>query len=291
MPERRKGSFRFAAGAIPVGMDRFSPDSCTVARVCPSPNCNERRGGESGLAREPDMLVLHYTGVHPDAEAAWVKEPGRCALEWLCNPDAQVSAHYLVELNGEIIQIVPEGMRAWHAGASSWKGESDLNSASIGIEIVNLGHDHGLPDFPQIQIDAVIALCSDIVSRRKIAPERVLAHSDIAPGRKADPGEKFPWNQLFTKGVGHWAPPVAMSQIGPTLASGAKGRGVLELRQQLADYGYGLPVSDEYDGLCEAIVLSFQRHFRPEKCDGIADASTRATLRELLGIPAKRPVS
>jgi N-acetylmuramoyl-L-alanine amidase len=272
-------------------MERFSPDSSTVTRICPSPNFNERRSGEAGRVRGPDMLVLHYTGVHPDAEAAWVKEPGRCALEWLCNPDAQVSAHYLVELNGEIFQLVPEELRAWHAGASSWKGEGDLNSASIGIEIVNLGHDHGLPYFPQIQIDAVIALCSDIVRRHGIAPERVLAHSDIAPERKADPGEKFPWNQLYAKGVGRWVPPVAVSQAGPLLASGAKGMGVLELRRQLADYGYALPVTDVYDGLCEAVVLAFQRHFRPEKCDGIADASTRETLRELLGIPAKRPVS
>lgn len=269
-------------------MEAFTPDSISVDRVCPSPNCNERRGGAAEGIRAPDMLVLHYTGVHSGAAAAWVNEPGACALAWLCNPQAQVSAHYLVDLNGEIVQLVPEAKRAWHAGVSDWAGESDLNSASIGVEIVNLGHDYGLPDFPPAQIDAVIALCQDILRRNLIAPERVLAHSDIAPDRKADPGEKFPWNQLYEKGIGCWVRPAPLHETGPRLVPGDRGEAVAALRRDLAAHGYGLPVTDEYDNLCQAVVLAFQRHFRPERCDGIADASTRETLRELARIPTKR---
>jgi N-acetylmuramoyl-L-alanine amidase len=263
-------------------MDSFRPDSALTSRISPSPNFNERRGGTSVHQRQPDMLILHYTGLKSSDSDAWQRDPGGSALAWLCNPVAEVSCHYLVDEDGAIIQLVPETMRAWHAGSSSWKGEADLNSASIGIEIANLGHDGGLPFFPDDQIKAVINLCNDIVIRWSIPPARVLGHSDIAPGRKSDPGERFPWNRLFEAGVGHWTAAAALDTPGFALAPGDRGKPVSALRRQLADYGYGLPAGDSYDSETEQVVLAFQRHFRPQKCDGIADASTRATLHALL---------
>ncbi len=151
--------------------------------AAPSPNFNERK---LPIA----LIVLHYTGM----------KDGPAALARMCDPDAQVSAHYMVEEDGRIFQLVDEARRAWHAGVSSWCGETDINSNSIGIEIVNGGHDYGLPDFPAIQIDAVIELVKDIMARHGIGPEGVVGHSDIAPGRKQDPGEKFPWDRLAEAG-------------------------------------------------------------------------------------------
>jgi N-acetylmuramoyl-L-alanine amidase len=268
-------------------METLQPDTPLVNRVVPSPNHNERRGGTPDCPRQPDMLVLHYTGLKADDARAWRARPGACALAWLCNPAAEVSSHYLVEEDGEIIQLVSETQRAWHAGVSSWMGDTDLNSAAIGIEIANLGHEGGLPDFPPKQIKAVIALCADIARRRKIPQARVLGHSDIAPGRKADPGEKFPWAQLYIAGAGHWVEPVTPDLPGDSLLPGDTGPAVSALRHQLRQYGYGLPDADAYDTMTEQTVLAFQRHFRPQKCDGIADASTRATLRKLLeNLPA-----
>ena len=144
-----------------------------------------------------DMILLHYTGM-PDVEGA---------IAQLCTPGTDVSAHYIVLEDGRIVQCVPEAKRAWHAGVSSWAGEEDINSCSIGIEIINRGHDWGYPDFPLRQIAAVIALCRGIMLRRKIPSHRVLAHSDVAPARKKDPGEKFPWHSLANSGVGHWVQP------------------------------------------------------------------------------------
>ena len=138
----------------------------------------------------PDMILLHYTGMF-DASVA---------LDRLCTAGSEVSAHYLVLEDGHVIQMVPEGRRAWHAGASFWGGETDINSCSIGIEIANPGHDYGYPDFPKRQIAAVTALCRGIQTRNTIRPERVLAHSDVAPSRKNDPGEKFPWQTLWDFG-------------------------------------------------------------------------------------------
>ncbi len=182
-------------------------------------------------------------------------------------------------------------LRAWHAGVSSWTGETDINSCSIGIEIVNPGHDFGYPDFPLRQIAAVIALCKGIMIRRNVPRHRVLAHSDVAPGRKQDPGEKFPWRLLRDSGVGHWVEPAPIIRSEHKIP-GALGSEVLALQRALASYGYGVPINGQYDTMTVDVVMAFQRHFRPERVDGIADDSTLATLNNLLAsLPRFPPVT
>jgi N-acetylmuramoyl-L-alanine amidase len=217
------------------------------------------------------MLILHYTGMPDEGQA----------LQWLCNPVSEVSAHYFIFENGHCLQLVPEERRAWHAGAGSWKGETDLNSASIGVEIANPGHPGGLPPFGEAQIASVIRLCRDIVERWGIRPERVLAHSDIAPSRKQDPGERFPWGRLHEAGVGHYVRPAQMRD-GRFFSRGDRGQPVEALQAMLAMYGYGVAVDGVYDEKLEAVVAAFQRHWRQDKVDGVADASTITTLRDLL---------
>jgi N-acetylmuramoyl-L-alanine amidase len=245
----------------------FAADSSVVAEVIASPNYGERPDGQ-----RPDMILLHYTGM---ADAA-------SALELLRARGSEVSAHYFVFDDGRIVQMVPESRRAWHAGKSFWASDTDINSCSIGIEIANPGHDHGYPDFPKRQIAAVTALCRSIQTRNAISPERVLAHSDVAPGRKQDPGEKFPWRTLYESGVGQWVKPAPIMSFGQSLSSGDRGDAVAGLQKALADYGYGTKINGEYDAVTREVVIAFQRHFRPERVDGIADASTRGTLQELL---------
>jgi N-acetylmuramoyl-L-alanine amidase len=251
-------------------MSDFPADSPLVADVVPSPNHKERVG-----PGRPDMIVLHYTGMATAADA----------LERLCSLDApQVSSHYLVYEDGRILQLVPEARRAQHAGVSSWEGETDINSRSVGIEIVNPGHDLGYPDFPDRQIAAVIALCRDILKRRPMRADRVVAHSDVAPSRKQDPGEKFPWGRLHQAGVGHWVEAPVGEPGG--LALGDSGAAIAELQAGLATYGYGIPSIGQFDRPMHDVVVAFQRHFRPARIDGIADGSTVETLRRLL---ATRP--
>ncbi|MDJ1158625.1 N-acetylmuramoyl-L-alanine amidase [Chelatococcus sp. SYSU_G07232] len=254
--------------------DRPAPDSPVAAKVFPSPNHGERKSAD-GSPRRPDMLVLHYTGMPDTGEA----------LNWLCNPVSEVSAHYFVFENGHVLQLVPEARRAWHAGRASWAGETDINSASLGIEIANPGHPGGMPPYPAAQIAALTALCQDIVARWHIPAERVLAHSDVAPARKLDPGETFPWEALHRAGVGHWVPPAPV-RGGRFLSPGDAGQPVEALQAMLAMYGYGLSISGRYDAETEQVVAAFQRHFRPERVDGVADASTITTLRDLI---ASRP--
>lgn len=232
----------------------------------PSPNFNDR-------PQPPviDILVLHYTGMG-SAEAA---------LRQLCSPEAKVSSHYVVNEDGHVLRLVDEEKRAWHAGVSSWAGISDLNGRSIGIEIVNGGHDGGCPPYPDQQMQAVEKLCQDIISRHPIVPRSVVAHSDIAPGRKADPGEWFDWARLARAGVGVWVEPQPIVD-GPVLQLGDRGDPVSELQYRLANYGYGIEVLGVYDERTRAVVEAFQRHFRPAKVDGVADLSTVATLRLLL---------
>jgi N-acetylmuramoyl-L-alanine amidase len=250
----------------------FRPDSPLVSDVAASPNHAERKGG-----RTPDMLLLHYTGMQSSLAAlARLRDEN----------EPRVSSHYLIDDEGTIIQLVPEARRAWHAGLASWAGESDINSCSIGIEIANPGHEFGYADFPPHQIGAVIALCRDIIARHKIPAARVLAHSDVAPGRKQDPGEKFPWRKLHEAGVGHWVEPAPIVEA-RSLGAGDRGDKVSALQMELADYGYGISVTGDYDAATRDVVAAFQRHFRPERVDGIADVSTVKTLAKLI---AARPI-
>ncbi len=248
------------------------PESSVVAEVRPSPNHGERNA-------PLDMIVLHYTGMPNDQDA----------ISHLCNPASEVSAHYVVLQDGYIIQLVAEARRAWHAGASSWAGESDINSRSIGIEIANLGHDHGYPAFPKRQVAAVTALCRSIVTRHRIAADRVLAHSDIAPSRKRDPGEKFPWKALADSGVGLWVKPAPIAQGQPVFTLGDRNPGIEDTQALLANYGYGVTVSGYLDGATRDAIAAFQRHFRPQGVDGNIDESTRATLKDLIAARDAHP--
>lgn len=234
----------------------------------PSPNHGERAAG-----KPVDMIILHYTGMASDERA----------LKWLADAESGVSSHYFVFEDGRIAQLVDEERRAWHAGQSFWAGETDVNSRSIGVEVANPGHEFGYRPFPPIQIDATIGLCRDIIGRRPIPPERVLAHSDVAPLRKDDPGELFPWQRLHEAGVGHWVPPETITE-GPSLSFGERGKAVAELKNLLQSYGYDVSEGDEFDDVTKAVVTAFQRHFRPEQVDGIADRSTIATLTRLAAL-------
>jgi N-acetylmuramoyl-L-alanine amidase len=258
-----------------VNMKIFTPDSSIASDVIPSANYGERNKG-----RQPDMILLHYTGM-PDVEGA---------IAQLCTAGTDVSAHYIVLEDGRIVQSVPEAKRAWHAGVSSWAGEDDINSCSIGIEIVNRGHDWGYPEFPRRQIAAVTALCRGIVLRRNVPPQRVLAHSDVAPARKKDPGEKFPWHSLANSGVGHWVQPAPIVRSAG-LKLGTISNEVRDLQQALARYGYGVPVTGKYDSATMEVVTAFQRHFRPARVDGVADHSTLVTLQALLASLPAEPVA
>jgi N-acetylmuramoyl-L-alanine amidase len=243
------------------------PDSCVVAEVRPSPNHGERKQDA-----KPDMIVLHYTGM-PDAKAALAK---------LCTAGTEVSAHYLVMDDGHIVQCVPEARRAWHAGTASWAGEADINSCSIGIEIANPGHDHGYPDFPKRQIAAVTALCRSILTRYRIPAHRVLGHSDVAPTRKKDPGEKFPWRLLHESGIGLWVKPAPIVSGGSVFVLGENDPAITDMQALLGKYGYGISTSGHFDGATRDVIAAFQRHFRAAQVDGVADASTIATMKALL---------
>ncbi|MGO4437752.1 N-acetylmuramoyl-L-alanine amidase [Rhizobium sp. RAF56] len=236
------------------------------AAVHPSPNHGERVAG-----RKPDLILLHYTGMGT-ADAA---------LDWLCREESQVSSHYFVYEDGRVIQLVPEERRAWHAGKSSWASEGDVNSMSIGIEIANEGHPGGLPHFPDAQIEAVIELCRDCGERWAIPPSRVLGHSDVAPVRKVDPGERFPWANLHAAGVGHWVDPAPISG-GRFFQQGDHGQPIEALQSMLSLYGYATEINGEFSPALVGVVEAFQRHFRQERVDGIADFSTIDTLHRLL---------
>lgn len=210
-----------------------------------SPNFNSRDGAPV------DMLVLHYTGMKSCAEA----------LDRLCDPAAEVSAHYLIDEDGTVYQLVDEHERAWHAGVASWRGETNVNSRSIGIELVNPGHEWGYRDFPDTQMQSLVPLCRDIVGRHGIPALNVVGHSDVAPTRKLDPGELFDWAVLARAGVGLWPDT-------DHLPDPCDSHEVLKL---LVEIGYD--VSDE-----PAAIAAFQRHYRPRRFDGNPDEETRRTL-------------
>ncbi|CAN5185595.1 N-acetylmuramoyl-L-alanine amidase [soil metagenome] len=231
--------------------------------AAPSPNFDARTG-------PPDMIVLHYTGMLT----------GEAALARLRDPAAKVSAHYLVEEDGRVFSLVAEERRAWHAGVSFWKGERDINAVSIGIEIVNPGHEFGYRAFPDDQIAAVIDLLDDIRERWEIEDGRIIGHSDVAPDRKEDPGELFPWRSLAEAGHGLWIE--AAAAPGAPLGVGDEGTGVFALQAGLTRLGYDSAPTGRFEEATATIVRAFQRHWRPERVDGIADGETRARLVHLL---------
>lgn len=229
----------------------------------PSPNFDTRTA-------PPEILVLHYTGM----------PTGVGALERLRDPEAKVSSHYLVEEDGRVFRLVPEERRAWHAGRSFWRGRENINGASIGIEIVNPGHEFGYRAFPEAQMAAVIELVGDIRTRWTIDDRDIVGHSDVAPDRKIDPGELFPWKRLAEAGHGLWAE--VPGAPGAPLAEGEEGAGVFALQAGLTRLGYDCAPSGTYDPHTTTVVSAFQRHWRPERFDGVADGETRARLIALL---------
>ena len=218
----------------------------------PSPNHDARPAG--GIV---DMLILHYTGM----------TSGEAALARLTSPDAKVSAHYVVEEDGAIWRLVPEERRAWHAGISFWAGRRDINAHSIGIELVNPGHEWGYRTFPEAQMAGLEALARDIMTRHSIRPEFVLGHSDVAPQRKDDPGELFDWARLAGAGIGLWPDFAAQPGDIPKDAAAAQ--------RLLAAIGYEVPQTGLLDDVTRTVVTAFQRHFHPEHCDGALDLETR----------------
>lgn len=233
----------------------------------PSPNFDERN-----CRRPVDMVVLHYTGM-PSAEAA---------MKRLTDAAAKVSAHYVIDEDGTIYRLVPEEKRAWHAGVAFWRGVRDVNARSIGIELVNPGHEFGYREFPPVQIDALLDLLADIAGRHEIMPGNYVGHSDVAPLRKEDPGELFPWHRLAVAGFGRWwADDFAVSPHAPSLRPGERGGAVLELQVALDKIGYGIEGSGLYDTLTEAAVRAFQRHWRQAQVDGISDAETTSLIHHI----------
>lgn len=210
----------------------------------PSPNHDDRGGAPI------DMLVLHYTGM----------TSGAAALERLCDVEARVSAHYTIDEDGTVYRHVPEDRRAWHAGVSHWAGISNVNARSIGIELVNPGHEYGYRAFPDVQVAALIRLSQGIVMRHPVATSQVLAHSDVAPARKEDPGELFPWEKLAAAGIGLWPQGIA-GEVGP---------------EGLVRYGY------DPDAPQDKVITAFQRHFRPAKLDGKWDSECAGLLASLI---------
>ena len=250
----------------------FQPDSALARRVVPAVNTEPRKGGLTAR-----LLILHYTGMS-SAEGA---------IQFLACAESKVSCHYVIDEAGVITQLVPEALRAWHAGVSAWAGERDINSASIGIEIQNPGHEHGYPDFPAAQMAAVAGLSRDIAARNGLRPRDILAHSDVAPERKIDPGEKFDWRFLHQAGVGHWVRPAVLDPTEPGLERGACGALVRQAQEGLAAYGYGVRVTGELDAATFFALRAFQLHFRPARTDGRLDRSTAGTLARLLAaLPA-----
>lgn len=234
----------------------------------PSPNFDDR-----DKTIPIDMLVLHYTGM----------KTGAAAIERLCDPAAKVSAHYVVEENGRIFSLVREDNRAWHAGLSFWRGARDINGRSIGIEIVNPGHEFGYRQFPTVQIESVKSLATDIIARHAIPARNIVGHSDVAPARKEDPGELFNWRDLAESGIGLWPGNMAQMPVSrDTLAEGAEGMAVRALQDALQEIGYEILSDRCFGKALTHVVRAFQRHWRPEKVDGVADPETQARIYAVL---------
>lgn len=232
-----------------------------------SPNFDDRKDGVI------DMLVLHYTDM----------QSGEAAIAHLCSAESRVSAHYVVEEDGEVYQLVDEEKRAWHAGESYWRGHSNINGRSIGIEVVNPGHSNGYQAFPELQMQALVELCHGILARHPIAPRNVVGHSDVAFLRKMDPGELFDWPRLARAAVGLF-PFAARPMLGSALARGDNGKPVIRLQTALNNWGYGLKLDGDYGVKTEQCVIAFQRHYRPGNIDGKWDDECAGLLAALHGM-------
>lgn len=251
----------------------------------PSPNFEPRTASI-------DLVILHYTGMYNAAIALRrLTDPAPLAGHYPglwqdpnidpMTPLGRVSAHYMVDEEARVYRLVHEAHRAWHAGASSWEGRSDTNDRSIGIEIANGGHDFGLPDFTEKQINAVIVLLQEILPRYGLGPARVLGHSDVAPGRKRDPGEKFPWARLAEFGVA-LAPRCALGRGGAVLLKrDDKGEAVIALQQKLAQIGYGLAISGKFDEPTFHCVQALQARYRQRDLSGAVDEETHAIVEDV----------
>ncbi len=220
----------------------------------PSPNFEPRRGRDC-----PDMIIIHYTGTLTAEEAA-----GYYLNEVEDKQAGKISPHYMIDRDGSIIQFVDESMRAWHAGKACWRGERDINSRSVGIELVNPGHENGYEPFHEAQVTALIQLCREIIERYNIVPVNVLGHSDIAPGRKLDPGEFFDWRRLSGEGVGVW--PEDTGDL------------VLDVHQALLDMGY------DPDASFDDLLYAFQQHFVPEALSMESKEGLMLTSNRLAGL-------
>ena len=233
-----------------------------------SPNYDVRRKSIS-------LLLLHYTGMPTYAEA----------LARLCHKDSKVSAHYLLDEQGRVARLVKEKHRAWHAGDAYWQGEKDINSMAVGIELANPGHGDSYRDFPKAQMLSLKNLCADIMRRHSIAPRRVLGHSDVAPHRKQDPGEKFDWSYLARAGIGVW-PQNPPAKGGKVLAGkGSVSPQVTALQKSLQDYGYSIDVNGIFDTSTVHAVTAFQRHFFPTHVTGVWNEGSQAILQQLHQLP------
>ena len=229
----------------------------------PSPNHDPRPAGV-----KIDILLIHYTGMESCA----------AALERLCDPAEKVSAHYLIDKDGTVVRLVAEWLRAWHAGVAYWGGETAINARSIGIELVNPGHDLGYCPFPDAQMDALEVLATGILDRHPIPPARVLGHSDVAPGRKRDPGELFDWARLARAGIGLWPETICAATGLHTFRPGERNPAIGQAQRDLARFGYGLAETNVLDDAMARAVIAFQRHFRPARVDGCLDPETSQRL-------------
>jgi N-acetylmuramoyl-L-alanine amidase len=227
----------------------------------PSPNHDERN-------ETVDMLILHYTGMKTAGDA----------IARLRDPEAAVSSHYVVDEDGSVFRLVPEDRRAWHAGVSYWRGHTVLNARSVGIEIVNPGHEWGYRDFPVLQLAAVCDLCLTILARHPIPARNIVGHSDVAPDRKEDPGERFDWRALAENGVGLW--PTGAVDLG-TMGAVRDAATLRPVRAALAEIGYRVAPEGGLDPALSTVLRAFQRHWRPAAVTGQADDGT---LVRLLGV-------
>ena len=219
-----------------------------------SPNFNERP-----TPKKVDLIVIHYTGM----------VTAQAALTRLCEPAAQVSSHYLIEKNGYLHELVDEKKRAWHAGISFWKGETDINGISLGIELDNGGHDFGLPAYPEDQIKTLLLLLDKLVTQYSLHKERIIGHSDVAPTRKRDPGEHFPWLVLHKKGFGLWPESCAVNP---------EPQSIYEIQKKLGEIGYNCPFTGILDLQTTATIKAFQQHFTPQEITGTPTPNLRHTL-------------